>query len=102
MDTQNTGIATLTAPAYCTCCTPRQLLIPRDDLDGAGRWAVCVGSGAWYESRGAAYTQTAPPQPGVLTTTYPQQELVNAWAGGGQYPAIVPGIRIDLSKQSYA
>ena len=79
--------------AYCACCTPRQLLIPRDDLEGPGRWAVCPARGAWYANQGGTFSPA--PAPGTPAAR-------SQWTDGGAFPAIVPGVRIDLSKESYA
>ena len=113
MDTQGTRIRVETpALAYCTCCTPRQLLIPRDDIGTPGRWAVCVATGAWYENRGDGVFAAAPgPHQGEVVEIVPARPPGAAltgpprgdqWAGGDGLPAIVPGVRIDLSKESYA
>ena len=109
MDTQETRIPieTTNGLAYCTCCAPRQLLIPRDDVGTPGRWAVCVATGGWYENRGDGMFVTAPgPRQGELVPAPPVQPQAGArpaqWAGGDALPVIVPGVRIDLSKESYA
>ena len=113
MDTQETRVRLETpTPAYCTCCTPRQLLIPRDDVGTVGRWAVCVATGAWYENRGDGVFVAAPaPRQGDVVEIVPARPAAGAgpgtprrdpWAGGDALPAIVPGVRIDLSKESYA
>jgi hypothetical protein len=95
MDTQTNGTELATGPvvAYCACCTPRQLLIPRDDLEGPGRWAVCPARGAWYANRGDGT---------FLRAAAPGAWPASQWSGGAALPAIVPGVRIDLSKESYA
>ncbi len=112
MDTQTTRSALDTPTlAYCTCCTPRQLLIPRDDIGTPGRWAVCVATGAWYENRGDGLFSAAPaPRQGDIIDMIPVRPAqpvvgggrVDQWAGGDALPTIVPGVRIDLSKESYA
>jgi hypothetical protein len=109
MDTQETRLRLETpALAYCTCCTPRQLLIPRDDGGTPGRWAVCVATGAWYENRGDGVFAAAPaPRPGEVVEMVPTPaprglHRADQWADGDGLPAIVPGVRIDLSKESYA
>ena len=113
MDTQDTRLRLETPTlAYCTCCTPCQLLIPRDDVGTPGRWAVCVATGAWYENRGDGVFAAAPaPHAGEVVEIIPARPAVgaglgrqrgNQWADGDGLPAIVPGVRIDLSKESYA
>src|SRR5690349_3438668 len=109
METQEIHLPldTPTGPATCTCCTPRQLLIPRDDVGTPGRWAVCIASGQWYENRGDDVFGQAPgPRQGEIVPPPPAAALTGPrpgqWAGGDALPVIVPGVRIDLSKESYA
>ncbi|HMA34293.1 MAG TPA: hypothetical protein VKY74_07395 [Chloroflexia bacterium] len=103
MDTQDTHIEIAAGLAYCNCCTPRQLLIPRDDIGTPGRWAVCLASGAWYTNRGDGLFVSAPaPQAGELLPAPGPRARADAWAGGDSLPVVVPGVRIDLSKESYA
>jgi len=103
MDTQNTRTAATPGLAYCTCCAPGQILIPRDDLGEPGRWAVCLATGAWYEARDGRFIATAAPREGAIVRT-PAAWCAGdgGWTGGDARPAIVPGVRIDLSKESYA
>jgi hypothetical protein len=96
-----------TGLAHCTCCAPRQLLIPRDDVGTPGRWAVCVATGGWYENRGDGVFLNVPaPRQGEIVPAAPAPGVAaprpTQWAGGDAIPVIVPGVRIDLSKESYA
>ncbi len=103
MDTQQTYV--VPGVAYCTCCAPHQLLIPRDDVGEPGHWAVCLASGAWYAGAGdGRFAPSAGPQLGALVPAPTQgwDGGAAAWAGGDALPAIVPGVRIDLSKETYA
>jgi hypothetical protein len=105
MDTQQTNV--IPGLAYCSCCAPRQLLIPRDDLGAPGQWGVCLGTGAWYAADGLGQMRPAAgPPPVQALVPAPAQGIAparaNAWAGGDGLPSIVPGVRIDLSKESYA
>jgi hypothetical protein len=111
MDIQNTHTAATPGLAYCTCCAPGQILIPRDDLGEPGRWAVCLATGAWYEARDGRFVATAAPREGAILpapartaapTPVGWRTGDGGWTGGDARPAIVPGVRIDLSKESYA
>ena len=104
MDTHTTY--TVPGVAYCTCCAPRQLLIPRDDVGMMGHWAVCLATGMWYAGGGdGRFAPSAGPQVGAIVPSPAQGMTATgaaAWAGGDALPAIVPGVRIDLSKETYA
>jgi hypothetical protein len=103
MDTQNTRTTATPGLAYCTCCAPAQILIPRDDLGEPGRWAVCLATGAWYEARDGRFIATAMPREGAIVPAPAGWRAGDGgWTGGDARPAIVPGVRIDLSKESYA
>jgi hypothetical protein len=103
MDTQNTRTIATPGLAYCTCCAPAQILIPRDDLGEPGRWAVCLATGAWYEARNGRFVATAAPREGAIVPAPAAWRTGDSgWTGGDARPAIVPGVRIDLSKESYA
>ncbi len=107
MDIQNTRTAATPGLAYCTCCAPAQILIPRDDLGEPGRWAVCLATGAWYAARDGRFVATAAPREGTIVpapapTPVGWRAGDGGWTGGDARPAIVPGVRIDLSKESYA
>ena len=84
MDTQNTRTASTPGLAYCTCCAPGQILIPRDDLGEPGRWAVCLATGAWYQAREGRFVATAAPREGAIGP--PRRPL--PWAGA---PATAAG-----------
>ena len=106
MDTLTRQIENEVTPgvSYCACCTPPQLLIPRDDVGAPERWAVCVATGAWYERGDNGRFAAAPaPRQGDLVVARPAVlRAAGQWTGGDALPAIVPGVRIDLSKESYA
>jgi hypothetical protein len=103
MDTLNTRTAATPGLAYCTCCAPAQILIPRDDLGEPGRWAVCLATGAWYEAHDGRFVATAAPREGaIVPTPVGWRSGDGGWTGGDARPAIMPGVRIDLSKESYA
>src|SRR4051794_36608561 len=88
MDTLNVHPPLETAPglAYCACCTPHQLLTPRDVVGPPGRWAVCVAPGAWYENRGdGVFGRTAAPRVGEIVPAPLAQPLTGQrptqWTG---------------------
>ena len=107
MDTQNTRlIAPVAGLAYCACCTPRQLLVPRDEVGTPGRWAVCPARQNWYENRGDGIFERVAvpgPAPAPAPPAWPQGIAPgDQWAGGDALPTIVPGVRIDLSRETYS
>jgi hypothetical protein len=81
-----------TAPALqCRCCRQPSSLIPRDDLGQPGEFAVCFASGRIHRRDADGNFILAP-----------SDALTRVWNDTGDLPVVVPGVRIDLSKEGYA
>jgi hypothetical protein len=73
----------------CRCCNPGSTLIPRAGQNAGPRYALCLRTGRMHLIEGGE----------VRLQTRPQTD--RGGAGGGR-PDLAPGVRIDLSRDTYA
>jgi hypothetical protein len=87
-----------TTPATgCRCCAPPRPIVMQDVPGEPGRWAVCTNTSLWHENRGDGIFLLAAGAPTQATG-----QVEDPWAVGGPAPVLAPGVRIDLSRESYA
>ena len=97
MNEQSTDIrgTAVSNQPVCSCCAPARPLLPEGNGQPA-RWATCAATSLLHENRGDGI---------FLLAARPRQSATRAedqWAGGGSAPSLAPGVRIDLSRESYA
>ncbi len=85
---RNSTVADEQAILTCRCCNPGSALIPRAGQNVGTRYALCLRTGRMHLIRGGEVLQTRP-------------QTDRGGVGGGR-PDLAPGIRVDLSGDTYA
>ncbi len=73
----------------CRCCNPGSTLIPRAGQGEGQRYALCLRSGRMHVIAGGEVQLLTRPQP-------------DRGGEGGGRPDLAPGVRVDLSRDTYA
>ncbi len=86
--TRNWVVADESAIVTCRCCQPPMVLIPRAGQGDDLRYALCLRTGRMHLIEGAESRLVAQSNP-------------RDGEGGGR-PELAPGVRVDLSRDTYA